>query len=132
MKQVLGAGLLLMMAGIALAEEAVPTEVGVLEGSSITLHLHSFLTPEELTVLRLVTVNADALAVFVPSKDGFAALAVSPDDGFIRDGLPVASAVALGALPDAGTAQAEALAACEAKRVGAAACVIVLDISPQT
>jgi hypothetical protein len=114
----------------ALAQDAVPTEVSTLDGATVTVHLHPFLSEQEVGLLRLVASNSDALAVFVPDRNGFAAMAVSPDDGFIRDGVPVASAVALSAMPDAATAAAEAIAGCEAKRSGAAPCVVVLDISP--
>jgi hypothetical protein len=112
------------------AQDAVPTEVSTLDGATVTVHLHPFLSEQEVGLLRLVAANSDALAVFVPDPSGFAAMAVSPDDGFVRDGVPVASAVALSAMPDAATAAAEAIAGCEAKRSGAAACVVVLDISP--
>jgi hypothetical protein len=113
-----------------LAEDTVPTEVSTLDGATVTVHLHPFLSEQELGLLRLVATNSDALAVFVPDPSGFAAMAVSPDDGFIREGVPVASAVALSALPDAATAARDAIAGCEAKRGGAAPCVVVLDISP--
>ncbi len=112
------------------AQDAVPTEVSTLDGATVTVHLQPFLSDQELGLLRLVATNADALAVFVPDRNGFAAMAVSPDDGFIRDGVPVSSAVALSAMPDAATAASEAVAGCEAKRSGAAPCVVVLDISP--
>ena len=73
---------------------------------------------DELMALRLVMTNEDALALFVPKSGGFAALAMSPDDGFIRDGAPAKSAVALADLPDAGTAAAEAAKACDGLRKG--------------
>ncbi len=112
------------------AQDAVPTEVSTLDGAAVTVHLQPFLSEQELGLLRLVATNSDALAVFVPDRNGFAAMAVSPDDGFIRDGVPVGSAVALSAMPDAATAAAEAIAGCEEKRTGTAPCVVVLDISP--
>ncbi|MGL5012289.1 MAG: hypothetical protein ACRC6I_20670, partial [Paracoccaceae bacterium] len=115
--------------GAAWAED-VPVEVTVLGENSITLHQHAFLTEDENTVLGLVATDASALALFVPEGAGFAALAASPDDGFIRDGVPVASAVALSGLADAEAARVEALAACEAARVGEAACVVVLEVAP--
>jgi hypothetical protein len=114
----------------AVAQDAVPTEVGTLDGATVTVHLQPFLSEQELGLLRLVATNSDALAVFVPDPSGFAAMAVSPDDGFIRDGVPVGSAVALSALPDAATAATNAIAECDAKRGGEAPCVLVLEISP--
>jgi hypothetical protein len=130
MKVMTGAVVLMLAASIAAAQDAVPTEVSTLDGATVTVHLQPFLSEQEIGLLRLVATNSDALAVFVPDRNGFAAMAVSPDDGFIRDGVPVASAVALSALPDAATAAANAIAACESKRSGAAPCVVVLDISP--
>jgi hypothetical protein len=126
----LGVAALCLIPLTVAAQDAVPTEVGTLDGATVTVHLQPFLTEQELQLLRLVATNPDALAVFVPNRDGFAAMAVSPDDGFIRDGVPVGSAVALSALPDAATAAADAIAGCEAKRGGVAPCVVVLDIAP--
>lgn len=118
-----------LAAGVAQAAD-VPVETAVLGKSEVTLYLHDFLTAEEQATLRLVLSNEQALQIFVPDNKGFAAMAASPSDGFIRDGKPVASAVALAGLPDAATAEAEALKACAAAKTGAAACVIVLKVTP--
>ncbi|MGP9791353.1 hypothetical protein [Roseinatronobacter sp. NSM] len=100
--------------------------------SRITLHLHDFLTDEELTVLRLVGQNEDALALFLPEgAGGFGALAVAPADGFIRDGMPAPSAVALSELPDMDGAKAAAVAECNTLRSGGRACEVVLEIAPR-
>lgn len=124
-------GLLFMMAATAAAQaEEVPVETATLGSSAITLHVHPFLTDEELATLRLVMTNEQALGLFVPGNLGHAALAVSPDDGFIRVGAPMGSATAVGDLPDAKAAQAAALEGCEAAKQGAAPCVVVLDIAP--
>jgi hypothetical protein len=120
-------GLVALLGTVAVAQQV---EVSRLGGAQITLHLHDFLQPDELVVLRLVATDANALSVFVPEGTGFAALAASPDDGFIRDGAPVGSAVAISGVPDGDEARARALAGCEAKKAGQAACVIVLDIAP--
>lgn len=116
-------------AGAACAQDA-PTEVATLGTSTVTLHVHSFLTEEELTVLRLIGTSEEALGLFVVSPNGHAAIAVSPDEGFIREGAPVASAIAVADLPDAEAAKADALKACDAARTAAAACVILLQVSP--
>ncbi|MGL4321187.1 MAG: hypothetical protein ACRCS3_10025 [Paracoccaceae bacterium] len=121
---------LLMLATTAHAEDAAPTEQTTLGTSTITLTVWPFLSEDELTVLRLVATDANALALFVPDAAGFSALAASPDDGFIRDGVPVASAIALSGLADAETARTNALAACAEKKAGAADCVVVLEIAP--
>ncbi|GLS87667.1 hypothetical protein GCM10010873_26410 [Cypionkella aquatica] len=130
-KSIMGGVLALGLATLAQAD-AVKTEVAQLGGSSITLHLQPFLTETELATLRVVMTNTDALGLFVPdASKGFAALAVSPDDGFLPEGAPAASAQALGGLVDAETAAKDALAACDKLRKGEAACVLVLEIAPK-
>ena len=133
MMKYVGAGVALAFGlATAAAAEAVKTETGELGDSSITLHLQPFLTETEVSTLRVVMTNPDALAIFVPdSSKGFAALAVSPDDGFLPAGAPAASAQAIGGLPDQATAAKDALAACDKLRKGAAACVLVLEIAPK-
>lgn len=128
--KVMLAAVVLLMASAAWAEVAVTPEVSTLGASTITVTPWGFLNDEELTLLRLVATNPDALTLFVPEGSGFAALAVSPDDGFIRGGVPVGSAIALSGYVDAETARAETLAACAAKKAGAAECVVVLDVAP--
>ena len=119
----------LVTSGVA---EAVKTETGELGGSNITLHLQPFLTEAEVSTLRVVMTNPDALAIFVPdTSKGFAALAVSPDDGFLPAGAPASSAQAIGGLPDAASAAKDALAACDKLRKGEADCVLVLEIAPK-
>jgi hypothetical protein len=124
------AGLFWVLGALAAAAQTAPTERAVLGASAITLHQHAFLTEDEVATLRFVMTNEQALALFVPRKGGFAALAVSPDDGFVRNGQPVKSAVAVGDLPDAAAARASATQACEAAKTGPSPCVIVLEIAP--
>jgi hypothetical protein len=126
----LAAVLALGASGMGLAQ-GEPVETADLGTSRITLHVHDFLSGDELTTLRLVMVNADALALFVPEGGGYAALAMAPDEGFISEGAVVKSAVALAGLPDAATAEAEAVASCDALRVSVAPCVLVLEIAPK-
>jgi hypothetical protein len=127
--RLLGVAALVVWGGALLAQD-VPVETAKLGGSTIALHVQPFLSAEELAMLRLVMSNEQALALFVPSSAGHAALAVSPDDGFVRNGQPVASARALADLPDAKAAAKAALEACDAARTGSTACVIVLEIAP--
>ena len=129
MRIVLAAGLVVGLAGGARAGE-VPTEVSKLAGQTITLHVQPFLTDTELSTLRLVATNKQALKLFVTSAKGYAAIAVAPKEGFIRDGAPAASATAIGELPDAASAVAAALKGCDEKRKGGQACVIVLEVGP--
>ncbi|MCB5409362.1 hypothetical protein [Pseudogemmobacter faecipullorum] len=98
--------------------------------AKVTLWSHAFLSEDELAMLRMVQTNDQALAIFVPDNKGFAAMAVSPDDGFLRDGQPVASAIAIAGLPDAQTATKNALAACNQSRKGKKPCVLVLAVEP--
>ncbi len=124
------AAAVILLAGPTLAQDTIPVETGVNGSSLVTLHVHPFLRAEELAVLRLVLTRADALELFVEKTTGFAAVAVSPDDGFMRgDGL-VASAKGFGEFADAAGARTAALAACDAAREGQTPCVVVLDVAP--
>ncbi|MFN3293792.1 MAG: hypothetical protein ACK4S2_10110 [Gemmobacter sp.] len=125
---VLSAALALFSAPVL--AQSVPTEVQRLGPAQVTLHLHPFLTPEEQATLRLVASNEQALALFVPRPGRHAAIAVAPDEGFIRAGQPVASATAMSDLPDAEAARAAALQGCEGARKQGAACVVVLEVAP--
>lgn len=101
-----------------------------MDGLEVTVVTHAFLTEEELMTLRLVGQNRDALSLFVPEGDGFAALAVAPSEGFVRAGEPVPSAIAMAGLPDLHSARDSALEACNAARQGGAECQIVLEVAP--
>jgi hypothetical protein len=113
------------------AQDAVPVETATLGDAQITLHLHPFLNSEELDLLRVVMTSKEALALFVLGTKGHAAMAASPDEGFIRDGVPPASAIALADFADAETARTDVLTACDAARKGAAPCVVILEIAPK-
>jgi hypothetical protein len=125
-------GFICGLAGAAQAE-VPPVETGTLEGAKVSIHTWDFLTPDELAALRLVLVNKDALALFVPADGtgGFAALAVSPDDGFIRDGALAKSASAIAGLETAEAAATAALEACDAARKGKENCAVVLEVAPE-
>ncbi len=129
MRVLLGLGLAIGLAGTAWAGD-VPLEVRMLAGQKVTVHVQPFLDKTELATLRLVATNKAALKLFVTSTKGYAAIAVAPKEGFIRDGAPAPSAFAMGELPDAANAQAAALKGCDAKRKGGVACVIVLEVGP--
>ena len=106
-------------------------ELYQLDGAEVTVLTHGFLSEEELQTLRLVGQNRDALMVFLPEAGGHAALAVAPDEGFVRDGMPVESASAISGLPDIAAAREAALDACNALRNGGAACQVVLEVAPR-
>ncbi len=122
-----------LMASVALALPAVaevPTEVTSLSGSQVTLHLHPFLTEDELATLRLVATNEQALSLFVTSRKGNAALAISESDGFIRDGQPAKSAIALADFESPEAARDATISGCDAVRKGKSGCVVVLEVGP--
>lgn len=121
---------LVVLAPVATSAQTVPTEVQRLGNSQVTLHLHPFLTPEELVTLRMVATNEQALALFVTRPGRHSAIAVAPGEGFIRNGAPVPSATALSDLRDAETARADAVTACTATRTKGAECVVVLEVAP--
>lgn len=120
---VLGTGV-----GAAALAEDVPVETMKQGRTVVVLHVHPFLTEEELTTLRLVGTNKDALSLFVPKGGGHAAIAMAPDEGFVRDGAPVASAVAVAKLPSAEEAREVALDGCNAAKTTRKACVVVLEV----
>lgn len=128
MRFTLVAALVLGMTGLARAEE-VPVEVSTLAGQQITLHVYPFLTETDLKTLRLVATNKQALQLFITGA-GFSAIAVAPNEGFVPGGAPAPSAVAIGGFADAVTAQKAAVKACDAKRKGGKACVVVLEVGP--
>jgi hypothetical protein len=122
--------------GVALAcvgatgAQAADVETFQLDGAEVRVFAHAFLTEEELMTLRVVGQSPDALALFV-TEAGFAALAVAPDEGFVREGMPVDSASALSGLETEDAASAAALDACNAARTGGAECVLVLQVAPR-
>lgn len=132
MRKLLGLGLVMACAGAAIAGD-VPVEVNTLDGAQITLHLQPFLTKQDLQTLRLVATNSQALAVFVPGdKTHFSAMALAPNDGFLKDGAPTSTAIALSDFPDAAAAAKAVTEACDAKRGGKGApCVLVLEVGPK-
>lgn len=121
-----------LLAGPVLAQD-VPVERNVLNGTQVTLHVYPFLTADELATFRFAMTNEQGLALLLPeSGEGYAAIALAPQEGMIRDGKLSASVSALKGFADAATAVKENLAACEAKRDPAGqACVIVLEVAPK-
>lgn len=122
--------LLVSLAAPALADDVETTKIGK---SVVTLHVLPSLDETELKTLRLVATNKQALAVFLP--DGgktFSAMAISPSEGFLRDGAPVASAVAIGGFPDAASAAQTVVETCDkARKKSSKACVVVLEVAPK-
>jgi len=126
----LAAGLTLATVGHAFAQQAA-AELYQLDGVEISVMTHAFLSDEEMMTLRLVGQNRDALALFVPEGPGYAALAIAPDEGFVREGVPVDSAIAMSGMQDIDSARASALEACDAARQTAQDCVIALEVTPR-
>lgn len=117
-----------LAASAAVAEE-VPVETTEVDGTVVRLHVHGFLKEDELEVLRLVATNADARGVFVPEGAGFAAVAVAPEEGFVRKGQPVPSATAVAGAETPEAAAAQATEACNAARERGPDCVVVLEVA---
>lgn len=125
----------LALAGSAAFAQNVTMEEAKLGKSVVKLHVQPFLTAEELATLRLVQSNEQALQVFLGAGEGagkgFAAMAVQPDEGFIRDGKPVKSAFALAGLASAGEAAKAAIDGCQAAAKAKAPCVLVLEVAAE-
>jgi len=126
----LAAGLMLASTGLVSAQD-MQAENYQLDGVQITVIPHPFLAEDELMTLRLVGQNSDALELFVPEGSGYAALAIAPEEGFVRNGVPVDSAIAISGLQDIATARSSALEACDAARQTAQECVIALEVAPR-
>jgi hypothetical protein len=126
----LAAGLMFASTGLVSAQD-IQAESYQLDGVQITVIGHPFLAEDELMTLRLVGQNRDALELFVPDGPGYAALAIAPEEGFVRNGVPVDSAIAISGLQDIDTARASALEACDAARQTAQNCVIALEVAPR-
>lgn len=122
-------GLGLAVLATPLAAQQVTTEVTRLGQQQVTLHVHPFLTEEELGTLRLVSTNEQALSLFVTRPGRHTAIAIAPGEGFIRAGQPVASATAISDLPNAETARADAMATCNAAKAKGPDCVVVLEVA---
>ncbi|MDQ2065376.1 hypothetical protein Q9295_03245 [Xinfangfangia sp. CPCC 101601] len=117
--------------GAASAQEAA-IETATLGKAEVKLHAQPFLTAEEQATLRLVLSNEQALQVFIAPggsvAKGYAAMAVNPDEGFIREGQPAKSASALAGFASAEEASTAARAACQAAAKSKAPCVLVLEV----
>lgn len=121
----------LLSGPVVQAQQPVPTEVTRLAGQQITLHVHPFLTPDELVTLRFAASQPQGLALFVAQQGGHAALVLAPAEGFLREGNLVPSATAMSGLPDAAAARQAALTVCDkARAADGPACVVVLEVAP--
>ena len=116
--------------GMAMAD-VPPAETAVIGGAKVTIYAMEFLSEEEVSTLRLVLTAPEALALFVPEGGGHAALAVSPEDGFIREGALVKSSSAIAGMETADKAAEAALTACDGARKGKVPCVVVLEVAPE-
>lgn len=131
MRKAMVAAVAIGLSGAVSAQEAdVPVETNKTATALITLKLYPFLTKEETQLLRIMATNEQALAVLVPEGGGYGAIAIAPKEGFVRDGAPVPSAVAVAQFPDAAAAAADALGKCEAAKKRGPDCVVVLEVAP--
>lgn len=122
--------LLVAAMALPLGAQTVPTEASTLAGQQVTLHLHPFLTAEDLAILRAVATNEQALGLFLTRPGRHGAIAVAPAEGFLRGGQPVASAAALSDLPSAEEARQAATETCRRARRNGPDCVVVLEVAP--
>jgi hypothetical protein len=111
------------------AAQSVPVEVSRVGDAQVTLHRHPGLAEEDRSVLEVIAGSADAVAALI-GEGGFGALALAPAEGMMRDGVPSASATAIGQMPDAAAARAAALQGCSAARQRGPDCVVVLEVAP--
>ena len=131
MRLALAALISLSLAGLPAAtngQSSVRTEVISAGAFAVTLHLHPFLQPQELEVLRQLGASEEAMLAFIGPADSHGAIAVSPRQGFFRDGAPVPSALPISQLPDAETARRAAIDACSDAAGGR--CVVLLEAAP--
>lgn len=117
------------LAGVAQDTEA-PVETVETPDTRVSLRLHSFLSDDEVMLLRQIAASAEARQTLLGESGGHSAIAAAPEEGFFVDGMPAPSAAALSQLPDAETARRDALATCDAARSTSAACVIILEAAP--
>jgi hypothetical protein len=124
---------LALLVSPAFAEEA-QVETSEIAASVVTFHKLPTLDDQEVQILRTVATNEQALQLFVPdASKGFAAIAISPSEGFLDEGAPVKSAIALSGFASAEQAAKASLAACDAARAPEAeACTLVLEIAPKS
>lgn len=124
---------LCLVAAPALAEEG-KVEKSTLGNSVVTFHVLPTLDETEVKTLRLVATNKQALAIFIPDGGkSFSAMAISPSEGFMRDGAPVKSATAIAGFADAAAAAKGVIATCDkARKKTSEPCVVVLEIAPKS
>lgn len=125
-----GAALACLLSASGVLAQGAPVETTVLGASKVALHLHGFLTAEDLATLRFVASNPDGLGLFIQNGARFAAIALAPEEGFLRGGQPVPSATAISDLPDSQTAREAAVARCNEMRQTKTPCVVTLEVSP--
>lgn len=109
-------------------QSSVNTEELSAGAFSVTLHLHSFLQRDELHILRQMGTSEEVMLTFIGPDDSYGAIAVSPRQGFFRNGAPVPSALPVAQLPDAETARQAAIEACS--NAAGSRCVVVLEAAP--
>ncbi len=127
----LTAGVLCAAVGLHVSSAAASErETFAIGGNTVTVHAYDFLTAQELDTLRLVGTDPEALALFMGDGPGHGAIAIAPEQGFIRDGMPAPGVAALAQLPHPQAARNAAIAMCEQERSGGPACVVVLELAP--
>lgn len=120
-----------VLAALPVAAVAQETRTFTHPDAEVRLTLPPELSAEDRAMLEIIAATPEVLTSMLENAAGHAAIALAPGEGMMQDGAPPASATALGGLPDAATAQSEALGLCEAARRAGPACVVVLELAPR-
>lgn len=119
------------LGALAWGAAAQQTQTFTHDSAEVRLTLPDALSAEDRSMLEIIAATPDVLATMLDTAAGHAAIALAPGEGMIQDGVPPASATALGGLPNAESARREALQRCEEARRGGPACVVVLEVAPR-
>ena len=128
---VVATSLSLAIAPTTASAQDIASETYNVDASEVTIYLHDFLTETDIDALRILAQSTDALALFISSPGTFGAVAVAPGEGFLVDGIPAESVVAISDLPSAEDADLAAREACDELRSDTAPCVVTLAVAPR-
>jgi hypothetical protein len=117
-----------LAAGAAQAD-LPPVQAGDFPDVTVAIWTYLSLSDEEIGLLNSFLDQPAALQGWLPLT-GHGALAFAPDEGLLRQGARVPSAVAVGGMASREAASAAALAGCDALRQSAQPCLVVLQVAP--
>jgi hypothetical protein len=126
----IGLSLALCLAGGAAGADLPPVQRADLGDITVSIWTHSYLEPDEVALLNRLLAAPSALQEgWLPIR-GHGALAFAPEEGLWRQGGRVASVVAVGGMASPAAASVAALAGCNALRMTAQPCIVVLQVAP--